>query len=107
MKQLVIVISALLLLSLPMNAQKKSKTETTSYSVSIDCQHCVDVITKELAFVKGVRNLECNIEEKSVDVTYRTDKVTKETIAEKIRALGYDVTEKKEEEKKGEKGLKG
>ena len=102
MKQLAMIFSALLLLALPMQAQKKNNTETTSYAVSIDCQHCIDVITKELAFVKGVRNLEFSIEEKTVDVTYRNDKITKTTIAEKIRALGYEVTEKKEEQ--GEKG---
>ena len=98
MKYLIIVISALLLLAIPVEAQKKSKTETTSYSVSIDCQHCVDVITKELAFIKGVRNLEFSIEEKTVDVTYRTDKVSKATIAEKMRDLGYEVEEIMKEE---------
>ncbi len=91
MKQIFFLFSAMLLLALPMEAQKKSKTETTNFSVSIDCQHCIDIITKELAFVKGVRDLKFSIEEKRVEVTYRPDRVSKETIAEKIRALGYEV----------------
>lgn len=91
MKQILILISAILLLALPVEAQKKSKTETTSFLVSIDCQHCIDTITKELAFVKGVRDLKFSLEETRVDVTYRPDRVSKETIAEKIRALGYEV----------------
>ncbi len=103
MKQLIIILSAFLLLALPLEAKKKKNTETTSYSVSIDCQHCVDVITKELAFVKGVRDLDFDIEKKRVDVTYRSDKVTKEAIAEKIKGLGYEVSIRKEgkDEEKG------
>ncbi len=96
MKQLLIIISAILLLTLPLEAQKKSKTETTPFTVSIDCQGCIDTITKELAFVKGVRDLEFSLEDKRVDVTYRSDKVSKETIAEKIRTQGYEVEEIKE-----------
>jgi copper chaperone CopZ len=96
MKQILLVISTILLLTLPVEAQKKSKTETTSFTVSIDCQHCIDTITKELAFVKGVRDLKFSLEETRVDVTYRPDKVSKETIAEKIRELGYEVKERGE-----------
>ncbi len=91
MKQVIILLSAFLLLALPLEAKKRNKTETASYNVSIDCQHCVDVITKELAFVKGVRDLDFSLEKTRVDVTYRPDKVSKETIAEKMRALGYEV----------------
>jgi len=97
MKQLAIIFSALLFLALPLNAQKKNKTETTNYLVSLDCQHCVDVITKDLAFTKGVRDLNFSIENKTVAVTYRTDKISKKIIAEKIRNLGYEVEEIKEE----------
>jgi copper chaperone CopZ len=96
MKQILLVITTILLLTLPVEAQKKSKTETTSFTVSIDCQHCIDTITKELAFVKGVRDLKFSLEETRVDVTYRPDKVSKETIAEKIRELGYEVKERGE-----------
>jgi copper chaperone CopZ len=103
MKQILLVITTILLLTLPVEAQKKSKTETTSFTVSIDCQHCIDTITKELAFVKGVRDLKFSLEETRVDVTYRPDKVSKETIAEKIRELGYEVKERGE----GLEGLEG
>jgi copper chaperone CopZ len=107
MKPLIIILSVFLLLTLPLEAKKKKKNiETTSYSVNIDCkEHCVDVITKELAFVKGVRDLDFNIEKKRVDVTYRSDKVSKEVIAKKIRDLGYEVSIREEEkEKEEEKG---
>jgi copper chaperone CopZ len=103
MKQILLVITTILLLTLPVEAQKKSKTETTSFTVSIDCQHCIDTITKELAFVKGVRDLKFSLEETRVDVTYRPDKVSKETIAEKIRELGYEVKQRGE----GLEGLEG
>lgn len=102
MKQLLILISAILLLALPVEAKKKSKTETTSFTVSIDCQHCIDTITKELAFVKGVRDLAFSLEETRVDVTYRPDKISKETIAEKIRTLGYEVKIKEKGEESTE-----
>jgi copper chaperone CopZ len=101
MKQILIIISAFLLFTLPSEAQKKSKTETCNFSVSIDCQDCINTITKELAFVKGVRDLQFSLEDKLVEVTYRPEKVSKETIAEKIRTLGYEVEEIKEEGKEG------
>jgi len=93
MKKLVIILSALFLLTLPNQAQKNKKTETTTYSVNIDCQHCIDAITKDLAFVKGVKDLQFSLEEKTVAVTYRADKINKDIIAERIRNLDYKVEE--------------
>src|SRR5690554_886463 len=99
MKTLLFVAAALLMMALPLQAQKNS---TTHYSVSIDCQNCVDKITKDLAFVRGVRDLEFNIEEKTVAVTYRYDRVDKGTLAQRMRDLGYEVEEIKKEEEKEE-----
>src|SRR5690554_7577797 len=85
MKTLLFVAAALLMMALPLQAQKNSTT--THYSVSIDCQNCVDKITKDLAFVRGVRDLEFNIEEKTVAVTYRYDRVDKGTLDRKSTRL--------------------
>jgi len=100
MKTLLFVAAALLMMALPIQAQKNSTT--TNYSVSIDCQNCVDKITKDLAFVRGVRDLEFNIEEKTVAVTYRYDRVDKGTLAQRMRDLGYEVEEIKKKEEKEE-----
>src|SRR5690554_8211167 len=91
MKTLLFVAAALLMMALPLQAQKNSTT--THYSVSIDCQNCVDKITKDLAFVRGKVDMEFNIEEKSVAVTYHYDRAVKVAQAQRRRHQGYEVEE--------------
>lgn len=98
MKYLITICTVLLFMAKPIEAQEKNKIETCTFSVSIDCQGCIDTITKDLAFVKGVRDLQFSLEEKTVAVTYRNDKVSKETLAERIKKLGYKVEELKPKE---------
>lgn len=77
------------------------KPVTTVYSVNIDCQNCVDKITKELAFTRGVRDLQFSIENQTVAVIYRPDRLSKDVIEKKLKDLGYEASEiKKAEEAK-------
>ena len=93
MKYLAAILATLFFAVVPMTAQKASKNEKVTYCVSIDCQGCIDKITKELAFEKGVRDLQFSLEKKTVTVVYRADKpVDTDKLAEQIRKLGYEVS---------------
>ncbi len=72
---------------------KAKKVETIVFSVNMDCQGCVDGITKELTFTKGVKNLDVSLENKTVKVEYRTDKTTPVLLKKAIVNLGYEVKE--------------
>lgn len=69
---------------------------------SLDCQACIDKINKNIAFEKGVRKIEADLETKIVTITYRADKTTPEELAKAIRKLGY-TTEIMPEKEKTEK----
>lgn len=93
MKYLAAILAIAFYAVLPMAAQKAGKNEKVTYCVSIDCQGCIDKITKELAFEKGVRDLQFSLEKKTVTVVYRADKpVDTDKWAEQIRKLGYEVS---------------
>lgn len=105
MKQLFLILALVAFIAVPSKAQKADKTsQTCTFSVNMDCQNCVDKITKQLSFEKGVRDLNISLENGTVAVTFRPDKTDKEHLESSIKKLGYEVKEvKKEEEKKEEK----
>jgi copper chaperone CopZ len=72
---------------------KSKKVETIVFSVNMDCQGCVDGITKELTYTKGVKDLDISLEKKTVKIEYRTDKTTPELLKKAIVDLGYEVKE--------------
>ncbi len=89
-----------LMMVMPANAgpedkkeKKSKKVETVVFSVNMDCQGCVDGITKELSFTKGVKGLDISLEHKTVKVEYRNDKTTPVILKKAIVNLGYEVKE--------------
>jgi copper chaperone CopZ len=102
--------TALLLLffsSVALTAQEKTKKElqTVRFETSIDCQNCVNTIMKNLPFIKGVKDVKCDLTTKEVTVQYQDGKTTPEVLKRSIEKLGYtakEVTEKKKEEVSGQ-----
>lgn len=73
------------------NAQQ---TETKSvatvvFSSDIDCDHCKQKIEKNIPFEKGVKDLVVSLTDKTVTITYRTDKNTAENLCAALNKLGY------------------
>ena len=100
MKQIMITLALVFMISITSEAQKKDKTpQTCTFSVNMDCQGCVEKITKQLAYEKGVRDLDISLENFTVAVTFRPAKTDKKHLAESIKKLGYEVKEVKKEEK--------
>ena len=100
------LITALILIifsSVTLSAQEKSKKElqTVRFETSIDCENCVNTIMKNIPYIKGVKDVKCDLATKEVTVKYQDGKTTPDLLKRSIEKLGYtakEVTEKKKEE---------
>ena len=82
--------------------KKKKNTETLTYWASIDCEACKAKVEKNIAFEKGVKDLNVDLKTKLITVTYRSDKTNPEKLEKAIQDLGFKtelIPEKKEKEK--------
>lgn len=106
MKHIIFIIAFLvcgLIMPTTASASDKGELVTVVYSVGLHCNNCKKKVENNIAFEKGVKDLQVNLEDKTVTVTFRTDKTDSEKIKEAIEKLGYTVLikeEKKEESKK-------
>jgi copper chaperone CopZ len=96
-KQIILIIIAVTF-SISVNAQKEkteknSKTEIIEIQTSAQCEMCKETIEKEMAFVKGVKYVNLDLETKKVTVKFRKDKTDSDKIKHEISELGYDADE--------------
>ena len=93
----------ILLVCLPLVAiNAKVNKQVVTLSCNLDCQGCCDKVMKNIAFEKGVKDLVCNLEEKTVTVTYDANKTDVPTIIAAFEKIGKKAclpSEKKEEKK--------
>ena len=83
MKRIVIILLALL----PMMAFAANKQKVV-LSCELHCQGCCDKIMKNIAFEKGVKDLVCDLESKTVTVTYDADKTDVSTLLKAFEKIG-------------------
>jgi copper chaperone CopZ len=96
---LVLVVALVSFTSL--QAEKKSnEVKTITFNVAMDCQGCVDKVTKNISFEKGVKDLKTDLKAQQVTIKYRSDKTNIEKLTAAFKKIGYDVTVAKEGEKK-------
>jgi copper chaperone len=63
--------------------------ESKQYKVpSIHCQHCVHTIQMELGEIEGVKNVEANLEEKTVSVDFEAP-ASEEKIVDTLKEINY------------------
>ena len=67
-----------------------NRAEVT-FLVSMKCESCQQRIEEKLSFEKGVKKLKVNLEQKTVTITYDTQKTSPETLKAAIQKLGYTV----------------
>ena len=79
---------------------KDIKTVVVTTQPQMHCESCETKIKGNLRFEKGVKQIECNIPEQRVTITYDADKTKAETIIRSFEKFGYKATEVKQEEKK-------
>ena len=109
-KKIAASIAALLMILFiaPASAQQKTKNEPAKakeapakskaeikIKTSAECGMCKATLEKALAYEKGVKKAELNLETKEVTVTYNPKKTTPEQIKKAITNAGYDADEMK------------
>lgn len=78
---------------IPFTAQSQSKAtkwQTDTIKVSSQCEMCKEKIEEALAFTKGVKKSEVDLEKDVVVVTFSTKRTQIEDIREAISKIGYD-----------------
>ena len=58
----------------------------------MSCQNCENRIKGNIRFEKGVKNIETNLADQRVTVTYDADKTNPEKIEKAFSKIGYNVT---------------
>ncbi len=71
-------------------AQKVSKWKEINIKVSSQCGMCKDRIEKTLAFEKGVKSSDVDLEKDEVKVVYNSKKTDADKIRKAIAKVGYD-----------------
>ena len=69
-------------------SKRSNNRQTVVLSCDLHCQGCCDKIMKNIAFEKGVKDLVCDLDTKTVTLTYDTTKTDLPTLLkafEKIR----------------------
>ncbi len=92
--QKIIITILVAVVPLVLSAQgKKNQTETVRYLTSIDCNNCVNKIMTNLPHEKGIKDVKCDLPEKTVTVTYLKDKNNSGQIKKAIEKLGFTAKE--------------
>lgn len=71
-------------------SQAKNKKETITIKTSAQCEMCKERIEKALAYTKGVKKSNLDVDSKTITVVYNPGKVSPEKIREAISKTGYD-----------------
>lgn len=83
------ILLLMMILSAGIHAED-GKFETIKIKTSSQCDMCKERIEEALAFEKGVKTAELDIETKIVTVTYKKGKTSPEKIRKAISKVGYD-----------------
>jgi copper chaperone CopZ len=70
--------------------EKEKKVETIEIKTSVVCGMCKDRVEHDLAYEKGVKFVEVDLETKMVTVEYKTSKTNPDKIRKAISKIGYD-----------------
>ena len=79
--------------------KEKNDKETIELLVpGMHCQNCQKKIEKNISFEKGITDLEVDLENKTVTITFKKKNTNKEKIQKAFEKLGYptEIVEKKE-----------
>ena len=83
-----------LLFSAFATVEAKTEKETVTFSVAMHCENCKKKIERNLAYEKGVLDLEVNLKEKTVTVTYDAAKTDVKKLTDALKKIGYEAAVK-------------
>lgn len=75
----------------------KANKQVVVLSVDIHCQGCIDKIMKNIAFEKGVKDIVCDLDTKTVTVTYDANKTDVPTLLKAFEKIKKPATVKEQE----------
>ena len=101
----VLVLSAMMLIAV-VGLAKDIKTVVVTTQPQMHCASCENKIKGNLRFEKGVKQIECNIPEQRVTITYDAEKTNSEAIIKSFEKFGYKAEPVKNDGKKAEKAPK-
>ncbi|MDR1371383.1 MAG: heavy-metal-associated domain-containing protein [Dysgonamonadaceae bacterium] len=73
--------------------KKKGKETVKFYVEDMVCENCQAKVEKNIAFEKGVTDLKCTLSDKTVEVTYKTDKTNPENLKKGFKKFGMTAVE--------------
>ncbi len=71
--------------------EKVAKKDTAEFKVGMHCQGCVNRITNELTYTTGVSDLKVNLDDKTVWVEFKPQKINSDSLFSKLKSMGYTV----------------
>ncbi len=74
-------------------SRKKGEVKEVTFNVHLHCENCVKKVQENIAFEKGVKDLEVSLEKQTVAIKYDAAKTSEETLKKAIEKLGYPVSE--------------
>ncbi len=98
-KHLFLLTGLILYINLNGISQTNNKFKEIRIQTSAQCELCKGRIEGTLAFEKGVKTSELDLENKIVTVIYNPDKITTDKIRNTISKAGYDADEVKADPK--------
>lgn len=81
-----------LFLTINANAQPKKTTEKVVYKVNIHCDDCKKRIEKSIPFEKGVKDLEVDMKEHNVSITFDPAKTSAAKLKTALEKLKFKVS---------------
>jgi len=88
-----LIITLLIITSNNLLAQKAKKTEEFKVKTSAQCDMCKERLEKAMAYEKGVKKSNLNVEKAVLTIVYNPKKTTPKIIRKAISDVGYDADE--------------
>lgn len=89
-----LLLTVLVLTSSMVIAQTRTGTDKVVFDVNMHCEACQKKIEKNIAFEKGVKAMEVNLENKTVALNYDAKKTSPEKLQNALVKLGYTASVK-------------
>ncbi|MBS4056097.1 MAG: cation transporter [Bacteroidetes bacterium] len=76
-----------------MGQEKPASTETVKIKTSAICEQCKERLEHNMAFEKGVKAVNLDIETKVLTIEFKAGKNSKEKLKKAVTKIGYDADE--------------
>lgn len=88
----ILLTAAIAMMGLTASAKDKvAKKDTVEFKVGMHCQGCVNRITNELTYTNGITDLKVTLDDKTVWVEYKPQKISADSLFNKLKSMGYSV----------------